>query len=160
MGVVEHSSGAVETWLSTLEESYGSFSVNQTTVPVPERRYEQERARATAGRVDLYAKVTNQDSEVLHVSDDDGFRLPSTTTDGLQDFEEAICGAVRDAAAVDCQVTDVAEVTILGVADADNDDRDTVCRLGVLFEATHEAGAVGEGAQWQPATEATEPIYL
>jgi ADP-ribose pyrophosphatase YjhB (NUDIX family) len=160
MGVVEHSSGAVESCLSAIEESYGGFSVNQTTIPVPADQYEQERERTSNGRVDLYAKVRNTDDEVLHLTSGDDTRLPSATIDGTHTFEEAVCRTVRETAGVDCRVTGVEEVTILGVCHAEDDDKDAVRRLAVVFEATHEEGTIAEDAAWRAPGEEVQPVYI
>jgi hypothetical protein len=160
MGVVEHSSGAVESCLSALDESYSGFSVNQTTIPVPAQQYEQERKRASEGRVDLYAKVQNTDDEVLHLTSGDETRLPSTTIDRAYTFEDTVTATVREKTGVECRVTGVEEVTILGVRHASDDDRDTVCRLAVLFEATREGGTTESDADWREPGEVAEPVYI
>ena len=160
MGVVEHSNGAVESHLSTLEDAYGAFSVNQTTIPVPPAQYDRERERAADGRVDLYAKVWNDQSEVLYRTDGDDMTLPSTAAEGPRALEDAVCTAIAEKTGIDCTVTGVEEVTILGVRDAENEDRDTVCRLAILFEATDEGGTAGEAAEWRPPSEVSDPVYI
>lgn len=160
MRVVEHSSGAVESSLSSLDEVYEDFSVNQTTIPVPETQYEHERERAATGRIDLYAKVCNDDGEVLHLTREETEQLPSTTVDDEESFERAICHAVSETVGIDCRVTGVEEATILGVADAENNDRETIWRLAVLFEAAHQAGTVDEQADWRGPSETVEPTYF
>jgi len=43
MGVVEQSHETVESYISALERSYGTFDINQSTLTVPSAEYERER---------------------------------------------------------------------------------------------------------------------
>ena len=159
MGAVEQSYATVESYLSALDESYDSFSVNQTTLAVSSGRYEREREKAGAGRVDLYAKVTNDNSEVLHVEQEDSLGLPATTTTE-ETFEHAACTAVSELTGVDCRIVDVEQATILGIRDADDRARETVYRLAVVFEATHRSGTVNGNAVWESTVEKEASVFV
>jgi len=158
MGVVERSSANVESCIAMLEESYSSFSVNQTSISVSTAQYEQARAEARKDRLDLYAKVRNSDNEVLHVRAGDALALPSTTTGGKRSLEGAVCETVADRTGIECSITGVDRATILGISERGNEDADTVYRLAVLFEARHITGAVNENAVWQRTTIPPQPI--
>lgn len=134
MNAVEHSSRSVESQLSALEDAYGQFHVTQVTISVDTEEYERRR-NSGCDEIELYAKVTNDASEVLHV--DTGYRrvLPSTTVAVDRPIEEALRSHVAETAGVDCRIEEIAGVTILGIRDGNDSTRNTVSRLAVLFEA-------------------------
>jgi hypothetical protein len=154
---VEQSSATVESCLSMLEERYGSFSINQTTLSVPQEEYEQAITEALEDRIDIYAKVENDDAEVLHVQDQRTPTLPSTTTSSDGSLEREVRTAVQQRTGVECSVTAVEQATILGITN-DDEDSDTIYRLAVLFEASHHAGAVNENGVWQQSANPPQPI--
>jgi hypothetical protein len=158
MGVVEQSCAAVESYLSMLDQSYGSFSVNQTTVAVSQSRYEREREKAGDGSVDVYTKVRNDESEVLHVQNEETRELPSATVTDAE-FERAAATAVETEAGVDCRITGVEQATILGVRNIDDDTHKTVYRLAVVFEASYTSGSVTGDAEWHDTTTQPEPVF-
>lgn len=157
MGAVEQSYEAVESYLSTLDESYDSFTVNQRTLAVPTAQYEREREHAIAGTVDLYTKVRNDDSEILHVREEDELVLPSAKTATMM-FERVATNAVEERTGVTCRVDGVAETTILGIHDA-TDAHETVYRLAVVFEATRQAGTPGKEAVWHATDRESELAF-
>lgn len=159
MGVVKRSSAAVESYLSALDETYGSFSVNQTTLAVETSRYEHEREKAGAGRVDIYTKVHNDQSEVLHLQQEETLELPSATVSD-KEFESAATSAVEDRTGIECEVTGIDQATILGVRDINDDSRETVYRLAIVFEATHNSGSVDNTAVWEKQPTEFEPVYV
>jgi hypothetical protein len=160
MGVVEQSSANVESCLSMLEDSYGSFSINQTTLSVPQEEYKQAKKEALADRIDIYAKVQNDDAEVLHVRDQEAHTLPSTTTSADGPLEHEAKKAVQRRTGIECSITAVEQATILGITSDDEAHSDTIYRLAVLFEATHDAGAVNENAVWQQQAKPPQPINI
>lgn len=147
MGVVKQSYETVESHLSTLDEGYDSFKVNQTTVVATPDRYERERERACAGSVDVYTKVRNDDGEVLHVKGEEDVVLPSTRTTSER-FERTAFDAVEEQTGVECRVEGIDQATILGIRDG-NEERETVYRLAVVFEATHWSGSPEETGVWR-----------
>jgi hypothetical protein len=151
MGVVEQSHETVESYLSALDESYGSFPVNQSTVSVPSAEYERERERASAGYVDLYTKVTNEDADVLHVEDDDELVVPSTRTNE-HSLEDVATACVEKQTGLSCAIEMVEQATILGVQNSDS-DCETVYRLAVVFEATPTAPPT------EPSSVETEAVW-
>jgi len=159
MGVVERSYAAVESYLSVLDQSYGSFSVNQTTVAVSQSRYEREREKAGAGSVDVYTKVRNDESELLHVQNAETLELPSTTVTD-EEFERAAATAVENETGIDCRIVDVEQATILGVRNIDDDSHKTVYRLAVVFEASHSSGSISSDAEWQETATQPKLVYL
>jgi hypothetical protein len=156
MGVVERSSANVESCIAMLEESYRSFSVNQTSIAVSSAQYEQVKSEAREDRIDLYAKVENSNNEVLHIVTGDTVTLPSTTTSGGRPLEQAVCETVTDQTGIECSVTGVDRATILGISGSQ--DEETIYRLAVLFEARHVAGSANQNAVWQQTTTAPQPI--
>jgi hypothetical protein len=160
MGVVEQSSATVESCLSMLEEHYGSFSINQTTLSVPEDEYEQARAEARDEQIDIYAKVRNDDAEVLHVQDQNAVTLPSTTTSGTSSLEQDAKTTVQQRTGIECSISAIEQATILGIANDDDADSDTIYRLAVLFEACHDDGAVNENGVWQQTVNSPQPITV
>lgn len=148
---------SVESYLSSLDETYGSFSTNQTTLGVSSDRYERERERA--GHLEIYTKVRNERSEVLHVRNEGSLELPSTTTTTEQ-FEQVASSIVENLAGIECRIEDVERATILGVRDAGNTARETVYSLSVVFEATHRSGSANENAVWKEATELPDAISV
>lgn len=156
MGVVEQSQETVEARLSVLDDSYESFPVNQTTVTVPSREYRRERERADAGSVDLYAKVENERSEVLHVESDGELALPWTRTTE-ESIECIALDAVEEATGVSCRLDGVEQATILGIHDAEA-DHEAVYRLAVVFEGVPESGTLDTNAVWHSRTEVPEIV--
>ena len=151
MGAVEQSYESVEAYLSTLDESYDSFTINQTTLAVSSARYERERERAIAGAVDLYTKVRNDDCEVLHLRKQDELVLPSTRT-ATTPLEHVATEMVEGRTGVTCQIDGVEHATILGIHDG-GADHATIYRLLVVFEAQHTDGSPAENAVWQSKSE-------
>jgi ADP-ribose pyrophosphatase YjhB (NUDIX family) len=158
MGAVEQSSGVVESYLSTLEESYGSFSINQRTVSVSADRYAEEHAREAT--VELRVKVENEDAEVLHVEADGTPTLPSTTVQMDESLEPTVRSTVAEKAGIECQIQELEAVTILGLHNADDEESETLYRLEIIFEATHEGGTAGEEAVWKEHDSERNPVFV
>jgi len=160
MGVVERSSANVESCIAMLEKSYSSFSVNQTSLSVSPDQYKQARAEARKDRVDVYAKVHNENGEVLHVRQQGTVTLPSTTTAVGRSLELEACDVVQDVTGVECSITGVDRATILGISNAEDPECGTIYRLAVLFDATYDAGSTTERAVWQQTATAPQPIEV
>ena len=159
MGVVEQTSGAVESQLTALEESYGSFPVNQRTVTVPTAEYEQRRDRSDCEEIDLYAKVQNDDAEVLYVDVEGKRVLPSTRVSIDADLERAACTTVTEMADVSAEMQGIEAVTILGLHDGNDESRETVYTLAVLFEGQHTDGSLSSEAVWREFDADDHPVY-
>lgn len=151
MGAVEQSYEAVESYLSTLERSYDSFGVNQTTLAVEPRRYERERERALAGSVDVYTRVVNDSGEVLRVHRESDLVLPATRT-ATEPFERVARAAVEEQTGVDCRIDGLDEVTILGIRNRAN-GHDSVYRLAIVFEASPRTGSTNGDAVWHSGSQ-------
>ncbi|WP_336327175.1 hypothetical protein [Halovenus sp. HT40] len=159
MGVVEQTSGAVESQLTALEESYGSFSVNQRTVTVPTVEYEQQRDRSDCEEVDIYAKVRNDDAEVLYVDADGKQVLPSTRASIDDELERAARTTVTEMADISCEIRGIEAVTILGLHDGNDGERETVYTLAVLFEGQYTDGSLSSEAVWREFDADDHPVY-
>lgn len=139
--------------LAGLEESYGSFPVNQSTVSLPEERYASVRDRQPDGCVDAYAEIRNAESEVLRVADDGEWVLPGTCLPLDCALGQRVHEAVARQAGIEWTVGGLSRATIAGIRDADHADRETIYRVEVVFTGRHTAGRPGEGAEW-----AAEPM--
>jgi hypothetical protein len=159
MGVVEQTSGAVESQLSALEESYGSFSVNQRTITVPTAEYEQKRDRPGCEEVDIYTKVRNENSAVLHVDTDGKRVLPSTSATIDDELEQTARTTVREMADITCEIQGIEAVTILGLHDGNDSGRETVYTLAVLFEGQYIDGTLASEAVWREFDADDHPVY-
>lgn len=149
MGVVEQSHETVEKYLSGFEETYQSFPVNQTTVTVSADEYQRE--RADAGSVESYAKVENENTEILHLEEDGTLVLPSTRArDG--GVERATIDAVEASTGIVPRIDGIEQATILGIHDAES-NHETVFRLAVVFTAVREAGSLEPSAVWHSTAE-------
>ncbi len=158
MGAVEQSSGAVESYLSALEESYDSFSINQRTVTVSPEQYDREHERS--GAIEVYTKVENENDEVLYIEANGAVQLPSTRI-GIQDsLEPTAKSTVSEQTGVNCAITDLDTVTILGLRNEQADDAEALYRLAVLFEAQPTDGTPATDALWQPYDPEAQPGYL
>lgn len=159
MGVVEETSGAVESQLSALEEAYGSFSVNQHTVTVPSTQYEGRYGEDGCNQIDLYVKVRNDHSEVLHVEREGSTVLPSAETTLDTGLDQTARETVESEADISCQIEGVEAVTILGLQDAADTDRETVYTLAVMIAAEHTTGTTNADAVWESFDAGAHPAY-
>lgn len=151
MGTADRSRARVEELLAELERSYGSFPVNQTTLSVADERYERAREQYAEGSVDAYVELRNEADEVLHVREDGNVGLPGTAGDPTNSLEEAVRRAVAAQAGVDLAIDGISEVTIVGIANADDEDAAVLYRLLVVFDADYAGGDLAENAEWRPA---------
>lgn len=158
MGAVEQSSGTVESYLSALEQSYDSFSINQRTVSVSPEQYERENAES--GAIEVYTKVENEDADVLYIEENGAVRLPSTRISIDESLEPTAKSVVRERTGVTCAITDLDAVTILGLRHENEADAETLYRLAVLFDAQQTDGTIADDALWKPYDSETVPSYL
>lgn len=149
MGAVEESYARVESHLDTLGDVYSSYSTNQTTIAVDPGRYEREASRAENGSIDVYTKVTNDAGEILHVGECDGQELPSATAGSVSSLESTARAAVDEAVGLECTLDGLETATILGIHDADDDSREPIYHLAVVFEASVASDPVETDGSWQ-----------
>lgn len=151
MGIPERSRERVEEYIAGLEESYGSFPVNQTTVSLPGERYDAvcERERETGGFVDAYIQVQDSDQNVLHVAENSQADLPGVRVPMTDRMEPQLREAVREQAGIRCAIEGVERATIAGVRNADDAECGTVYHLVAVFSGQHVVGAPAEDAIWQ-----------
>ncbi|WP_225333653.1 hypothetical protein [Halomicrobium urmianum] len=140
-----------------LEERFGSFPVNQTTLRLSSEAYADALDRAEAGVADLYVRVKNAQGEVLHVRDDERPRVPRCVGTLRDEPAERARQAVREATGVACTVDDVARVTIAGVRNGEDDDAPPAYRLLVLFEGS-PADGIPENGVWR--AESATPEFV
>ena len=158
MGVAARSHEAIEDRIAGLQETYGSMTVNQTTVSLPGERFESVADRYAGGLVDAYVAVENGHDGVLHVADDDGLELPGTAPGANEPLERGARRAVEDATGVRCRIDGLREVTITGIRNADSGK--TVYRLVVVFSAEYLDGPVGDQAEWADRAAEVAPLHV
>lgn len=134
--------------IDRLEEQFGSFPINQTTLAVSESDYDTARERAADGTIDVYVRVHDADGDVLHVVEEDGAAVPQCVNHPEEPLGVCVARTVREEAGVDCRIDDVARVTIAGVNDEADPDAATVYRLIALLDAEHERGHA-DAATWE-----------
>ena len=158
MGVAARTQEAVEDRLAGLQETYGSVTVNQTTISLPDERFESVADRYAGGLVDAYVAVENGEDEVLHVAADDGLELPGTAPAADEPLERGARRAVEEATGVRCRIDGLREVTITGIRNADSGE--TVYRLVVVFSAEYLDGPVGARAEWAERAVEVAPVHV
>ncbi|WP_459192590.1 NUDIX domain-containing protein [Halosimplex sp. J119] len=142
MSVAEGSRDRVESRLVTLQEDYDGFPVNQTTLAVSREAYERASERCDRGIVDSYVQLYNERDDVLLVDDDGDWVVPHGEPRPSERVTAGTERAVRDRTGIDCSLTDLSRVTILGVRDESDPDRPPVYRLIAVFTAETDTEAV------------------
>jgi len=148
MAVADLSRDVVEERLGALEEAYASFTINQTTLGVPQETYDRARDRCTEGLADVYVKVSDDDGDVLLVERDRGWAVPSVQPPPRDSLEIGVSRELAESTGVECRITDLERVTILGICHEDEPERETVYRLVAVFTAERTAGSPTTGAAW------------
>ncbi|EMA53434.1 MULTISPECIES: NUDIX domain-containing protein [Halococcus] len=139
----------VEDQLGRLTDEYDSSSVHQTSWAVPAERYERIAGVAADERAAAGVRVTNEDSEVLLVQDRrDEWAAPRGRVEPDESLETGAIRNVREATGVECAIEDVERISIVGVGDETDRDRDrsSIYCLVVLF-----AGSCGPDERVDPA---------
>jgi hypothetical protein len=146
MAPPERSRERVEAYLAGLEECYGTFPVSQSTVSLPDERYETVRGREQDSErfVRAYIRVRDEASAVLHVDGD----LPGVGVGFADDPERRLREAVGEAAGIECSVDDVERATIVGHRCDGDRGRRTVYHLVTVFAGRRMAGTTRENAEW------------
>jgi len=160
MGIPERSRERVEEYIAGLEETYGSFPVNQTTVSLPGERYDAvcERERETGGFVDAYIQVQDSEHKVLHVAENGHADLPGVRVPMTDRTEPQLREAVRDQTGIRCTIEGIERATIAGVRDSDDSERGTVYHLVAVFSGQHDAGVPAEDAVWQQSANTVQVL--
>jgi ADP-ribose pyrophosphatase YjhB (NUDIX family) len=130
-----------------LRDAYEDFEVQQTTVRVDEREYE-DAVGAFGGVARADVRVRNEDGEVLSVCEGDGWREPGTEVGASEPIADAACEAVHEATGVRPTVRTLDRVAIVSIT-GDGPDQPPVYRLHLRFEADVDAGTPGEGTAWR-----------
>ncbi|MFB6139319.1 MAG: NUDIX domain-containing protein [Halosimplex sp.] len=146
MGVAAVSRDRVEERLASLEEAYSGFPIDQTTIAVPREAYERASERSERGIVDAYVQLYNERGDALLVERDEGWTVPHGEPGIGERVVPGTERAVRERTGVDCEITDLGRVTILGVRDEEAPDRGPVYRLIAVFTAETTADAEAGGA--------------
>ncbi|MDG5777996.1 NUDIX domain-containing protein [Haloarculaceae archaeon H-GB2-1] len=134
MDVASQSRERVADRIQHLEDTYGSFPINQSTLSVPESGYERAVERCENGIADVYVEARNGDDEVLLVRSDDAWEIPRGQATGDESLEAGAKRKLKQMSGVDCEIEGIHQVTILGVRNEDGAD-EPVYRLLVVFLA-------------------------
>lgn len=141
--------------IDSLQQRYGPFPVNQTTISLSPEGYRDAIDRARDGFADVYVRVENDDGEVLHVEGDGRSRVPRCVGGSEKALAERARDAVEDATGVRCAIDEIVRVTIAGVRNAEDTDAGTVYRLLVLVNAAYDGGQIEQGV-WESEQEIPE----
>ena len=160
MGIPERSRERVEEYLAGLEETHGSFPVNQTTVSLPAERFRSVNERDSEGWIEAYIEVRNETSEVLHVTNGGDRTLPGVRVSATRNLESRIRQTVERLAGIQCSVDGLERATIAGIRNADDPEHATVYHMVVVFAGRHVGGALGENAEaeWDAAVRENNPL--
>jgi len=153
MSVAEVSRDRVEERLVALEEAYSGFPINQTTLAVPSDAYERASRRCERGIVDAYVQLYNDNEDVLLVDRDGEWVVPHGEPGTGERVVPGTEAAVREVTGVECSLTELSRVTILGVRDEDDPDRPPVYRLVAVFVAETDGDGAADDA---PAPDGTD----
>lgn len=134
--------------LERLEDRFGPFPVDQTTISVGSAVYDRACERVNEGVVDAIVRVWNEAGDVLHVEREDDWRLPRRRGTTVASLTETVERGVWADLAVECQVDGLGRVTIVGVRNRDDPEAETVYRLLAVVDASHATGDPRDG-QWR-----------
>ena len=143
--------------IDRLEDAFGSFPVNQTTLSVGTSDYDTARERGD-NAVYVYVRVRNDEGEVLHLRDADEPSVPRYVRNFETELRPHVREWIREETGVECAVSDVTRATIAGVHDESDPDAPPLYRLLVLVDADYEGGTP-DGAVWE-AGDAAIPEYV
>jgi hypothetical protein len=140
----EHVSSALE----SLNNTYDSFPIHQTTVSVDQASYDHAVQCCKRGVVDASIRVRH-DGGVLVLETDGVEQTPQGIIESTEESIEAgACRLVRELTGVSCHIIDLISANIVGIHDASPADREPIYRLDVLFEAVYDTGELRECASW------------
>jgi len=150
MDVASRSRSRVEERLTRLEEEFGPPEVTQTTFEVEAERYQRSLERSRDGQLDVRCVVRDDDGAVLLREGNGEWIVPRGQTQPDERLSEAVKRIVREAADVDCTVTDAVSANIHGIRNEDDESASTVYRLSVVFtaEIVDSAEPSGESVRW------------
>lgn len=134
--------------LSALERAYGSVPVSQTTVSVPPVQYEEFGAVADRTVLDVRVHVRDDDRSLV-VTEGGRTDAPVGPVRSTDRIERAARDVVRRTTGVECRLTDLEHVVIVGVSDAADSDRETRYRLTAVFDADYVDGDPAGDAEWR-----------
>ncbi|MFC6756059.1 MULTISPECIES: NUDIX domain-containing protein [Haloarcula] len=156
MDVASRSRSRVEERLTRLEEEFGTPEVTQTTFEVGAQRYQRSLERSRDGQLDVRAVVRDDDGAVLLREGDGEWVVPRGQTRPDERLGEAVRRIVREAADVDCRVTDAVCANIHGIRNEDDESASTVYRLSVVFTAdvVDSSEPSGESVRWDAEVDA------
>ncbi|PSP83696.1 hypothetical protein BRC96_07715 [Halobacteriales archaeon QS_6_64_34] len=156
MDVADRSRSRVEERLKRLEEQFGPPEVTQTTFEVAKERYQRSLERSRDGQLDVRCVVRDDDEAVLLREGNGEWLLPRGQTRPDERLSEAVRRIVREAAGVDCTVTDAVRANIHGIRNEDDESAGTVYRLSVVFAAEVIDSAEGseESVRWDAEADA------
>ena len=156
MDVASRSRSRVEERLTRIEEQFGPPEVTQTTFEVDEDRYQQSLERSREGQLELRCVVRDADGAVLLREGNGEWLVPRGQTRPDEGLSEAVKRIVREAAGVDCTVTDAVRADIHGIRNEDGESEETVYRLTVVFTAriVDSSKPSGESVRWDAEADA------
>ena len=160
MDVASRSRSRVEERLTRLEEQFGPPEVTQTTFEVSEERYQRSLERSRDGQLDVRCVVRDDDGAVLLREGNGEWMVPRGQTEPDEGLSEAVRRIVREAAGVDCTVTDAVSANIHGIRNEDDESASTVYRLSVVFTAdvVEEADPNGKSVRWDAEADAVSEL--
>ena len=156
MDVASRSRSRVEERLTRLEDEFGTPEVTQTTFEVGDERYQRALERSRDGQLDVRVVVRDDDGAVLLREGDGEWMVPQGQTAPDERLAGAVRRIVREAAGVDCTVTDAVAANIHGIRNSDDESAETVYRLSVVFtaEVTDSGEAARESVRWDTDADA------
>lgn len=150
------SGGRVSEHLESLEDRYGRFPVDQTTIAVDPRVYDTARARTGQGILDAVVRVWNDPGEVFHVPEGEELVLPRRCGITVRSLRSVVTDAMAADHGLDCTVDSLARVTIVGLRNRADPATDPVYRLFAVVDANYHGGEP-VGGTWRPF-EAHQPL--
>lgn len=138
----------VSSALETLNDTYDSFPIHQTTVSADPDSYDRAVQRCERGVVDASVRVRH-DGGVLVLENDGVEQTPQGIIESEDESIEAgACRLVQELTGVSCHIVDLINANIVGIHDTSSADRDPIYRLDVLFEGVYDTGTLYECASW------------
>jgi hypothetical protein len=138
----------VSSVLETLNNTYESFPIHQTTVNADKDSYDHAVQHCKQGVVDASVRVRH-DGGVLVFETDGVKQTPGGIIESdAPSIETGASRLVRELTGVSCHVVDLVSANIVGIHDTSSADREPIYRLSVLFEAVYDTGELCECASW------------